>query len=166
MNSEEENCPVCFESLTTNSEWPPLRCANHHKLCRDCVVKIEGGRYGDDPCSGGCCGFHYKCPICRIETCFEREMDFMDPPPGVTCVDANGEPIAVGDRVRLKNVLLDGKSSFTVESIDYLGFLDGHNKSLGADGFLLFGKGVDWNAIWCVKIGDEPNAQLSVGYNF
>ena len=59
--SQEENCPVCFESLTANSEWPPLRCANHHKLCRDCVVKIEGGRYGDDPCSDECHGFHYKC---------------------------------------------------------------------------------------------------------
>lgn len=157
MNSEDETCPVCFESLTTSSEWPPLRCTNHHKLCRTCAAKMEGGRYSDDPCSDGCCSFHYKCPICRIETCFERVMDYMDPPAGVRCVDANGEPIAVGDRVRLKNVLLDGKSSFTVESIDYHGFLDGYNQLWGADGYMLDGEGVNWNAVFCVKMRDEPD---------
>ena len=52
MNGEDANCPVCFESLHT--EWPPLTCANHHKLCCICAAKIEGGRYGDDPCSGEC----------------------------------------------------------------------------------------------------------------
>lgn len=145
MNSEDANCPVCFESLHT--ECPPLTCANHHKLCCICAAKIEGGRYGDDLCSSECHGFHYKCPICRIETCFERVMDFMDPPAGVTCVDANGEPIAVGDRVRMR---VDG-TAFTVESIQYHGFLDGYNTSLGALGYMLFGEGVDWNAELCEK---------------
>ena len=79
----------------------------------------------------------------------------MDPPAGVACVDANGEAIAVGDRVRRR---VDG-AAFTVESIKYFGFLDGHNQSLGADGFLLFGEGVEENAVFYVKIGDESDIE-------
>ena len=171
MNDEEENCPVCFESLTTTSEWPPLRCNHHHTLCRTCAAKLEGGRYGDDPCSDECRGFHYKCPICRVETCFERVMDYMDPPPGVTCVDANGEPITEGDRVRIVRPAkgIDGVTSFTVVAIQYNGFLDGHNEGLGVDGFHLFGtedrvpmtsnSDIDWEATWCVKIDSDNESK-------
>ena len=89
-------------------------------------------------------------------------MGFTDPPPGVTCVDVNGDPISVGDRVRL--IKPPTREEFIVDAIEFLGYLDAPRNALycDADAFCLVrddsvANGGAVPACYCEKVPDEQS---------
>ena len=60
---EQDECPVCFDTLRTGPSGlfvnNSMVCPSGHHVCTKCVRKLARPRLDV------CCGFEYRCPICR-----------------------------------------------------------------------------------------------------
>ena len=79
---EEKPCDICFDTMFARhlkQESHPdngTACPNAHTICMECVKKLikpkiyfcndQGDRREE------CCGFCYRCPLCREDACVDR----------------------------------------------------------------------------------------------
>lgn len=66
-----KRCPVCMDAMLAAHDADyvadnAVGCANNHQICVGCVRQLT---MPTELCSPTCCGFNYKCPICRDVCC-------------------------------------------------------------------------------------------------
>ena len=76
---EEKPCDICFDTILARhlkgEHYPDngTTCPNAHTICMECVKKLikPATRFCGDN-DEDCCGFCYRCPICREDSCVDR----------------------------------------------------------------------------------------------